>query len=61
MKDEGQQLEDFEAYCRQATRKQLDGILERESEFASVDTFRAKCKRIVLAEIRARDFFETKD
>ncbi len=50
-----QEREEFEAFCRQSSDRQVEGIIEKESEFADVDEFRAECLEIACREAASRE------
>ena len=50
-----QERREFEAFCRQSSDRQVEGIIEKESEFADVDEFRAECLQIALDEAASRE------
>lgn len=50
-----QERNEFEAFCRQSSDRQVEGIIEKEQEFADVDEFRAECLQIALDEAASRE------
>lgn len=47
--------QDFAGYCRTLSDRQVEGVIEKESEFADADEFRAECLQIALDEAESRE------
>jgi len=46
---------DFAAYCRTLSDRQVEGVIEKESEFADHDPFRQECLDIAELEAEMRE------
>jgi hypothetical protein len=47
--------QDFAAYCRTLCDRQVEGVIEKESEFADENDYRAECLQIALDEAESRE------
>lgn len=50
-----QERDDFEAFCRESSDRQVEGIIEKEMEFSHVCGYRAECLQIALNEAENRE------
>lgn len=46
---------EFASYCRTLSDRQVEGVIEKESEFADVDEYRAECLEIAQHEAELRE------
>ena len=46
---------DFAAYCRTLSDRQVEGVIEKESEFSDHDPYRAECLEIAETEAYFRE------
>lgn len=51
----GDDVEEFRAYCRTLSDRQVEGVIEKESEFAAVDPFRQACLEVAQQEAANRE------
>ncbi len=50
-----QQRDEFEDFCRQLSDREIEGIIEKETESPSGPGFRAGCLEIALNEAESRE------